>query len=105
MLIVEDISEVLLKVERLVRNLDTQTPQVLIESRIVQARSNFNRVLGIQWGGTVNMSPQFGTQTGLSFPNSIRIAGGADDQQNQVVEGVNVNPRSEEHTSELQSLE
>ncbi|MEQ8273399.1 MAG: type IV pilus secretin PilQ [Deltaproteobacteria bacterium] len=88
-LIVEDIAEVLLKVERLVRNLDTQTPQVLIESRIVQARSNFSRSLGIQWGGSVNLQPNRGTQTGLAFPNSVRISGAADDLQNQVETGVN----------------
>ena len=87
-LIVEDIADVLSKVERLVRTLDTQTPQVLIEARIVEARSNFSRELGIQWGGNASFSQNFGNQTGLSFPSNIRIAGGADDVQNQVVEGV-----------------
>jgi len=91
-LVVEDIAEVLLKVERLVRTLDTQTPQVLIEARIVEARSNFSRELGIQWGGQVNASQAFGTSTGLGFPNNIRIAGGADDQQNNQAEGVIPNP-------------
>lgn len=87
-LIVEDIAEVLLKVERLIRTLDTQTPQVLIEARIVEARANFARQLGIQWGGNVNATSQYGTSTGLTFPNNIRISGGADDQQNNVTEGV-----------------
>ncbi len=87
-LVVEDIQEVLIKVERLVRTLDTQTPQVLIEARIVEARSNFSRELGIQWGGQFIASQQTGNSTGLSFPNLVRVAGGADDQQNQVVNGV-----------------
>ncbi|MEL6187946.1 MAG: type IV pilus secretin PilQ, partial [Myxococcota bacterium] len=87
-LIVEDIADVLTKVERLVRTLDTQTPQVLIEARIVEARSNFSRELGIQWGGNASFTQNFGNQTGLSFPSNIRIAGGADDAQNQVTEGV-----------------
>jgi type IV pilus assembly protein PilQ len=91
-LIVEDIAEVLLKVERLVRTLDTQTPQVLIEARIVEARANFQRELGIQWGGQVNATQQYGTQTGLTFPSDIRIAGGADDPQNNVTDGVLPNP-------------
>lgn len=82
-LVVEDIPDVLLKVERMVRTLDTQTPQVLIEARIVQALSNFGRELGIQWGGEFNASQQFGNDTGLTFPNSIRIAGGSDDNANQ----------------------
>ena len=91
-LVVEDIAEVLLKVERLVRTLDTQTPQVLIEARIVEARSNFARELGIQWGGQVSATQQFGTQTGLTFPSNIRIAGGADDVQNNQTQGVLDNP-------------
>jgi type IV pilus assembly protein PilQ len=78
-LVIEDVADVLQKAERLVRTLDTQTPQVLIEARIVQALSSFNRELGIQWGGQVNASPEFGNQTGLTFPNTIRIAGGSDD--------------------------
>jgi type IV pilus assembly protein PilQ len=80
-LVVEDIAEVLLKVERLVRTLDTQTPQVLIEARIVEANTSFSRTLGIQWGGTVSASQEFGTSTGLSFPNNIHIAGASDDAQ------------------------
>jgi type IV pilus assembly protein PilQ len=32
--------------------LDRATPQVMIESRIVEASTNFSRDLGIQWGGT-----------------------------------------------------
>ncbi len=92
-LIVEDIPEVLVKVERLVRTLDTQTPQVLIESRIVEARNNFSRELGVQWGGTVAASQQFGTQTGLEFPNNVLVSGGADDGVANVVEGVAANPQ------------
>ena len=91
-LVVEDIAEVLLKAERLVRTLDTQTPQVLIESRIVEARSNFSRDLGIQWGGNVSATQNYGTATGLTFPNNVRISGGADDQQNNQVQGVIPNP-------------
>lgn len=87
-LIVEDINDVLVKVERLVRTLDTQTPQVLIEARIVEARSNFSRELGIQWGGNAEFSQNFGNQTGLGFPSNFRVAGGADDTANQVTEGV-----------------
>ncbi len=80
-LVVEDIAEVLLKSERLVRTLDTQTPQVLIEARIVEAATNFVRDLGIQWGGQAVAAPAFGTQTGLQFPNTIAIRGGGDDAQ------------------------
>lgn len=92
-LIIEDIDESLVKIERLVRTLDTQTPQVLIESRIVEARNNFSRELGIQWGGTVNFSQQFGNQTGLDFPSNMVFSGGADDQLANQTAGVAPNPQ------------
>lgn len=83
-IIVEDVEEVLFKVERLVRTLDTQTPQVLIESRIVEAATSFSRALGIQWGGQVAFSPVYGNSTGLAFPNTFRVMGGGDDGQTPI---------------------
>jgi type IV pilus assembly protein PilQ len=62
-----------------VRSLDTQTPQVLIEARIVEATSNFSREVGIQWGGDVAFGQGFGNPTGLAFPSSIGLNGGATD--------------------------
>ena len=69
-----------LVVEELVRTLDTQTPQVLIEARIVEATSQYNRDVGIQWGGDGAMSDTNGNPTGLAFPYNWGIAGGATDQ-------------------------
>ena len=60
----------------LIRNLDTQTPQVLIESRIVEARTNYTKEIGIQWGGSFTASPATGNSTGLVFPNQIGMGGG-----------------------------
>ena len=76
MLIVRDIVGQLDNVEDLVRNLDTQTPQVLIESRIVEASSTYSRDIGIQWGGSAVMSSATGNPTGLRFPSDLGIAGG-----------------------------
>ncbi|UCF48698.1 MAG: type IV pilus secretin PilQ [Myxococcales bacterium] len=76
MLIVRDIVGQLDNVEDLVRNLDTQTPQVLIESRIVEASSSYSRDIGIQWGGSAVMSSATGNPTGLRFPSDLGIAGG-----------------------------
>ncbi|MFW5925568.1 MAG: type IV pilus secretin PilQ [Myxococcota bacterium] len=76
-LIVRDVSESLNDVESLVRTLDTQTPQVLIEARIVEATSEYNRDVGIQWGGDVAFSSATGNPTGLAFPNDVGMAGGA----------------------------
>ena len=76
-IIVKDIEEAIARAEGLVRRLDTQTPQVLIESRIVEASVNFSREFGIQWGGDLNFGPNTGNSTGLAFPNTIRVAGAA----------------------------
>ncbi|TMA28781.1 MAG: type IV pilus secretin PilQ [Deltaproteobacteria bacterium] len=78
-LIVKDVQEALMRAEGIVRNLDTQTPEVLIESRIVEAATSFARSAGIQWGGNVSFAPTFGNPTGLIFPNILSVAGAADD--------------------------
>jgi len=80
-LIVRDVADNLSLIEQLVMNLDTQTPQVLIEARIVEATSTFNRELGIQWGGHGISSSATGNPTGLVFPNSVVVAGGGQDDQ------------------------
>ncbi len=49
-LIIRDIKKGIEQAEVVVRQLDTQIPQVLIEARIVEANSSFARDLGIQWG-------------------------------------------------------
>tara|TARA_B100000315_G_scaffold259885_1_gene317860 strand:- start:1001 stop:2848 length:1848 start_codon:yes stop_codon:yes gene_type:complete len=49
-LIVRDVKEKIHVLRELVRKMDTRTPQVLIEARIVQANRNFAQSLGIQWG-------------------------------------------------------
>jgi type IV pilus assembly protein PilQ len=78
-IIVKDKLENIIKAEGLIRSLDTQTPQVLIEARIVEANTSFVRDIGIQWGGNMVFAPQYGNPTGLAFPNIIGINGGADD--------------------------
>ncbi len=80
-LILRDITGNLNQVEELVRSLDTQTPQVLIEARIVEASSQFSREFGIQWGGGSVIGQDTGVDTGLAFPNRIGILGAADDAQ------------------------
>ncbi len=81
MIIARDTGRNLDLMEKLIGNLDTQTPQVLIETRIVEARSNYSREFGIQWGGSFLASSGTGNSTGLVFPNQIGIAGGVSDQQ------------------------
>jgi type IV pilus assembly protein PilQ len=90
-IIVEDIRDNLDQAERLVRTLDTQTPQVLIEARMVEGTTTFTRALGIQWGGGLFFSQRGGNPTGLVFPNNVGVVGGADrvqDLQGQPTPGV-----------------
>ncbi|MEM6961447.1 MAG: type IV pilus secretin PilQ [Myxococcota bacterium] len=75
-MIVRDITENLDDIEELVRTLDTQTPQVLIEARVVEATSSYSRDVGIQWGGNVVYSSATGNPTGLSFPGNVAFTGG-----------------------------
>jgi type IV pilus assembly protein PilQ len=75
-LIIRDIDTQLAQIRQLVKALDTRTPQVHIEARIVEANQSFSRALGIQWGGNLNFSPDTGAPTGLFFPNSVRVSGG-----------------------------
>jgi len=75
-LVIRDIDTQLAQIRSLVKALDTRTPQVHIEARIVEANQSFSRSLGIQWGGNLNFSPDTGAPTGLFFPNSVRVSGG-----------------------------
>lgn len=78
-LIINDISAHRRRIIDLLRRLDTQTPQIQIEARVVEARTTYSRELGIQWGGNVVASEETGNDTGLVFPNSVAVGGGADD--------------------------
>ena len=53
----------------LVQTLDRQTPQVMIESRIVEASRNFLRDLGIQLGANTTQT------TNRNFPSTVSVQG------------------------------
>ena len=74
-LIVKDIARVVDEVTELLKYLDKPTPQIMIEARIVEASLNFNRTIGVQWGGNFSADARYGNATGLDFPNSIGITG------------------------------
>ena len=78
-IIARDVPGNLNRIEDLVRSLDTQTPEVLIEARIVEATSNYLRDVGIQWGGDSTFSEATGNPTGIAFPSRVTAAGGATD--------------------------
>ncbi len=53
--------------------LDTQTPQVIIESRIVEAVRSYERDLGINWSLAGLATQALGTQTNLQFPHRVEF--------------------------------
>jgi type IV pilus assembly protein PilQ len=76
-LIIRDLPQNIAEVKALVATLDTATPQVLIEARIVEVETTFARELGIQWGGAYRdgSSTKFGMTgaqgvTGASNPGA-----------------------------------
>jgi type IV pilus assembly protein PilQ len=78
-LIVEDIRSNIGRSIDLVRSLDRQTPQVLIEARIVEASTTASQEFGIQWGGSSQQTSRTGNPTGLAFPSDFSVSGAADD--------------------------
>ena len=74
-LVVRDIQRGVDNARELVRRLDVQVPQVLIESNIVEATTSFSRDLGVQWGYRNSAGPQTGNPTGVNFPGTIGFGG------------------------------
>ncbi len=72
-LIIQDGKPQIEEIQNLIRKLDTPTPQVLIEARIVQAVTTFARALGIQWGGSYNQTGT--TAWGLTGNNPAAAPG------------------------------
>jgi type IV pilus assembly protein PilQ len=90
-LIIKDIPKNIPAAKNLVKSLDTKTPLVLIEARIIEANLSFQRELGVRWGflagnnpkvgggtvGSVLGSPGTGTQDTVSLPAIARSGLGA----------------------------
>jgi type IV pilus assembly protein PilQ len=58
-LIMKDIPSVIDEATALVKAIDTQTPQVMIEAKIVEAQLDFSRELGSEWGYGSQPSDEF----------------------------------------------
>jgi type IV pilus assembly protein PilQ len=74
-MIISDLPANIAQARELIADLDTSTPQVEIESRIVVTTRNFTRDIGIQWGFSSRQIPPLGNTTNRAFPNSIIING------------------------------
>ncbi len=64
-LIVKDTPDVIEKIRKIIDVLDLQTPQVLIESRIVEVSESYSKSLGLENGFGFSYDP-IGAQTGIA---------------------------------------
>jgi type IV pilus assembly protein PilQ len=74
-LVIQETEKRLAQIRELIRYLDRQTPQVLIEARIVEAHSNAAQAMGVQWGSEVDATTRTGYGTGLFFPSGVGVGG------------------------------
>jgi type IV pilus assembly protein PilQ len=78
-LILTDIQGRVGDMAKLVRVLDVQTPQVMIEARIVEVNKNVSQQLGIQWGTTANVfngNTTVASPTGANSPFLVDLLPG-----------------------------
>ena len=75
-LIISDIPKRIEPLDQLINTLDTETPQVMIEARIIETSRTFSRDIGVQWGFTAAADAAHGTATGLAFPSNARVGYG-----------------------------
>ena len=74
-LIVQDLASRLVEIDRVIQALDTPTPAVLVEARIVEVDSSFGQSIGVQWNATGVKSQETGNATKWAFPNSVAVGG------------------------------
>ena len=74
-IILQDTRSRVEEIRALVKKLDTPTPQVLIEARVVQAQTAFARTIGVQWGGSYNQTAGSNWGYGLTGNNPNAAAG------------------------------
>ena len=74
-LLISEVRDKLELLEKLIAVVDTPTPQVSIEARVVEASTTFVRNLGVQWGFRAIADQFYGNATNLQFPNSVLVDG------------------------------
>jgi type IV pilus secretin PilQ/predicted competence protein len=77
-LVVKDVAKGLKNVSELVTKIDLRTPQILLETQIVEASRSLSRELGSELGFQYIQSPATGNGTGLNFPSAVSVGGSAD---------------------------
>ena len=71
--IFRDIPSRIAMVERLLDTLDAQTPQVMIEARVVETSRDFVQDLGVTWGLTAIRDVATNNGTGLEWPENVGV--------------------------------
>lgn len=71
-LIIEAIPQELSKIKSIIERIDLETPQVRIESRVIEIQKKNNNILGINWATPLNYDQGRGLGFGnMIFPNNI----------------------------------
>ncbi len=72
-LIVSDIPKKVEPLDSLLSSLDTETPQVMIEARIVETSRQFVQDFGVVWGFNAFADAAHGTATRFNFPHNASV--------------------------------
>jgi type IV pilus assembly protein PilQ len=75
-LIISDVPKKVDPLDTLISTLDSETPQVMIEARIVETSREFVQDFGVNWGFTAAADAAHGTQTDLAFPHNASVSYG-----------------------------
>ncbi len=80
MVIITDTREVIRRAKELIRKLDRVTPQVMIEARVVEATTSFQREIGTQWEMGLGVQPIATEAKDGSATSTEAIIGSASDE-------------------------
>jgi len=72
-LIISDIPKRIEPLDQLISSLDSETPQVMIEARIVETSRQFVQDFGVRWGFAALADASRGTSTSLGFPHNAAM--------------------------------
>jgi type IV pilus assembly protein PilQ len=72
-LIISDIPTKVTPLDALISTLDAETPQVMIEARVVETTREFTQELGVDWGFNAIADASLGTSTNLEFPHNASV--------------------------------
>ncbi len=72
-LIISDIPKRVEPLDVLISTLDAETPQVMIEARIIETSREFVQDFGVTWGFSAIADASRGTSTSLSFPHNASV--------------------------------